>query len=100
MSDVESDPEEGLFYRSLPDSDDELNKLFHRYDESASLTISASICSYLLDQNHQATINSNSFNPTRVVLFKLNRLGGGTWSVVILLKKIQLLYFMDFHLRR
>ena len=37
MSDVESDPEEGLFHRTLPWRNDHLNELIHRCDTSLSL---------------------------------------------------------------
>ena len=37
MSDVESDPEEGLFHRTLPWRDDDFKELVHRCDASWSL---------------------------------------------------------------
>ena len=59
MLDVESDPKEGLFHCALLWGEDDLNELIHWCDASMSF-----IRKY--GPAHQATTNSNNFNPTMV----------------------------------
>ena len=73
MSDVKSDPEEGLFHHTLPWRDDNFKELMHRCDASLSLIRKCGPV-YLLHQNHEATTNSNNFNLQGLDFFKARKM--------------------------